>query len=351
VGSSGQSARADERGTDSFDELSLALAVLERHETPSPEVLWHSLAPFLCDASGNSHRAEINIEKLWSPFLADRGRLGLVEFRALRMQHTPERATALACLLRAIAAMLAGATSPPELVDWGRELHDRFALPFYLEQDLRAVLAALDEAGLGLDEAIQTVLWCDEFRFIGQVPLPGCTLEIRRALEFWPLLGDSASPEQGGTSRLVDASTARLELRLRPDGQADPGWRDWRIVVEGVTLPMRHERDAGGELSVFGLRYRSFVPSRGLHPVLGAQAPVRMLVSHPDQADDHRVTLHEWQPAGEAYPGLPRDLADAAQRRAERVTTERVVSDPRVGTRPAPTQGLTPYALDLRHLA
>lgn len=352
VGSSGQSARADERGTDSFDELGLALAVLERHEQPSPELIWQSLAPFLCDASGNSHRAEINIEKLWNPYLADRGRLGLVEFRALRMQHTPERATALACLLRAVVAMLAGAARAPALVDWGRELHDRFALPFYLEQDLRTVLAALDAAGQGLGDAIEAELWRDEFRLWAQVPLPGCTLQIRRALEFWPLLGDSASPEQAGTSRLVDASTARLELRLRPDGPAaDPGWRAWRIDAEGVTLPMRHEQDPGGALAVFGLRYRSFVPSRGLHPALGAQAPVCLRLTHPDHADAFVLTLHEWQPAGEVYPGLPKDLADAAMRRAERVTTACVAQETQTCAQPAPAAGLTPYALDLRHLA
>jgi uncharacterized protein (DUF2126 family) len=152
VGSSGQSVRADERGGDAFDELCLAVDLLEREDELSPELLWHSLAPFLCDAAGNSHRAEMNIEKLWNPFLAGRGKQGLVEFRALRMQHTPERATALACLLRAVTAMLARDSSTLPLIDWGRELHARFALPFYLEQDLDQVLQALAAAGLELGE-------------------------------------------------------------------------------------------------------------------------------------------------------------------------------------------------------
>jgi uncharacterized protein (DUF2126 family) len=321
---------------------------LGREERPPPELLWHSLAPFLCDAAGNSHRAEVNIEKLWNPFLAGRGQLGLVEFRALRMQHTPERATALACLLRAVAGMLASTPHSLALVDWGRELHDRFALPFYLEQDLLAVLDALHAAGLGLDEAIQTVLMRDEFRLWGRAPLPGCTLEVRRALEFWPLLGDAASPEQGGTSRLVDASTARVELRLRPDAQGDTGWRDWRILVAGVELPMRQERDALGEVAVFGLRYRSFAPHGGLHPALGAQVPVRLLLRHTDHAGDYRVTLHEWHPAGEAYAGLPSDLADASQRRAERVVAELVSRDPTLVSGRVQAHGLGPYAFDLR---
>jgi uncharacterized protein (DUF2126 family) len=351
VGSTGQSVRADERGTDAFDELGLTLALLERQAELSPELLWHSLASFLCDASGNSHRAEMNIEKLWNPFLAGRGKLGLVEFRALRMQHTPERATALVCLLRGITAMLACGQYTLPLMDWGRELHERFALPFYLEQDLDAVLKTLASAGLGLGETIKAVLVREEFRRWGQVALPGCTLEVRRALEFWPLLGDAASPEQGGSSRLVDASTARVELRLRPEEGSESDWHDWQVLVEGVALPMRQERDGRGPLKLFGLRYRSFVPGWGLHPALGAQSPVQLLLRHPDHASDFVITLHEWRPDGEAYAGMPRDLADASQRRADRIVLDVLPSDPAHIPRTAPAHGLTPFCLDLRALS
>ena len=350
VGSSGQSVRADERGTDAFDELKLALTLLEQQQALAPELLWHSLAPFLCDAAGNSHRAEINIEKLWNPFLAERGKQGLVEFRALRMQHTPERATALACLLRALTAMLACEPYTLPLLDWGRELHERFALPFYLGQDLDAVLKSLAAADLGLDEAIQAVLLREEFRRWGQVALPGCSLEVRRALEFWPLLGDAASPEQSGSSRLVDASTARVELRLRPSEGGESDWHDWQVIVAGITLPMRQERDGLGTLKVFGLRYRSFVPNWGLHPTLGIQAPIRLILRHPSHAADFGVTLHEWSPDGGAYTGLPEDLAAASTRRAERVTLKFLPHHPGPLKAP-PAHGLSPFCLDLRCLS
>ncbi len=350
AGSGGQSVRADERGADAFDELALALTLLGREDEPPPELLWHSLAPFLCDAAGNSHRAEINIEKLWNPFLAGRGKQGLVEFRALRMQHTPERATALACLLRSVVATLACADYALPLIDWGRELHERFALPFYLEQDLDEVLSALAAAGLGLDEAIRSVLLREAFRRWGDAALPGCALEIRRALEFWPLLGDAASPEQGGSFRLVDASTARVELRLRPEPGSESDGHGWQVITAGVALPMRHERDGQGALQVFGLRYRSFIPTWGLHPTLGVQAPVRLVLRHPDHPEDYLVTLHEWHPDGVAYPGLPLDLAAASQRRAERVTLEVVPRDSTCAQRSAPAHGLSPFCLDLRCL-
>jgi uncharacterized protein (DUF2126 family) len=350
VGSTGQSVRADERGSDAFDELGLTLALLERQAELSPELLWHSLASFLCDASGNSHRAEMNIEKLWNPFLLGRGQLGLVEFRALRMQHTPERATAIVCLLRGVTAMLTSGHYTLPLMDWGRELHERFALPFYLEQDLDAVLKTLASAGLALGEPIEAVLKREEFRRWGQVSLPGCTLEVRRALEFWPLLGDAASPEQGGSSRLVDASTARVELRLRPEAGRETDWHDWQILVEGVSLPMRLERDSRGPLKVFGLRYRSFVPGWGLHPALGAQSPVQLLLRHPDHPSDHVVTLHEWRTDGEAYAGPPEDLADASQRRADRIMLDVMPRDPAIGPRSIAAHGLSSFCLDLRAL-
>lgn len=349
VGGSGQSARADERGSDAVDELALTLHLLEHTPELTPELLWHGLAPFLCDAAGNSHRAEINIEKLWNPYLAGRGRLGLVEFRALRMQHSPERATALACLLRALVAMLAHWRGPLTLMDWGRELHQRFALPFYLEQDLEAVLQSLEQAGLGLDAPIRQQLLRDEFRDWGRVALPGCTLEVRRALEFWPLLGDAASPEQIGGSRLVDASTTRLELRLRPSaGGAE--WEGWQVEAAGVPLPMRLERDGQGPLKVFGLRYRSFAPAWGLHPTLAAQAPVRLVLHHPEQAQAYAVSLHEWRPDGAAYEGLPADLSEAQRRRSERITVEALSRATRTAVRSGPTPGLDPFCLDLRYL-
>jgi uncharacterized protein (DUF2126 family) len=356
VGSSGQSARPDERGSDALDELRLALAWLADAPAGTPQDLWQRLAPFLCDASGNSHRAEVNIEKLWNPHAGERGMLGLVEFRALRMQHSPERATALACLLRAIVALLATAP-PPEaltLVDWGRALHDRFALPFYLEQDLRQVLATLDASGFGLGRDIEALLLRDEFRLMGEVSLPGCRVEIRRALEFWPLLGDAASPEQAGTSRLVDASTARVELRLRPEpGDAAhwQNWQAWQCVAEGQILPMAEDADAQGPVRVFGLRYRSFVPRPGLHPNLPAQTPLRLLLRHADRDDDLCVTLHEWQPDGEAYPGLPDDLEQADRRRAERITLAVGERDASLAPRPAGGPGLSACSLDLRHPA
>ena len=122
IGASGQSPRPDEGSQQMFAELELALELLERHPNTGAEVLARSLSPFLVDCSGNTHRSELNLEKLWNPALPGRGCQGLVEFRALRMARTAEDAVARACLLRAIVALLAEACATPAALPLGRRV-------------------------------------------------------------------------------------------------------------------------------------------------------------------------------------------------------------------------------------
>lgn len=350
VGNSSQAPRPDERATDIFEELALALDLLVRQRNPTPDSLWQSLSPFLADPAGNPHRSEINIEKLWNPALPGRGQRGLVEFRAFRMPPTPERLAARAALLRAVAARLILKPVTPELAYWGRELHDRFALPFYLRADLWDVLDDLASAGLGLGQPLIAELLDDSHPVLGEVEFGDCRLQVRRALEFWPLLGDAVSQEHGH-SRLVDASTARLEINLRARPGADPAApADWRLAANGYRLPLRREDELGGETWLCGLRYRRFKPWTGLHPTLGAQGPIELMLGHPRQPGALRITLHEWKPQGGGYDGLPADLAEAAARRAERFVVERLDAAPAMPPLEPPRRALTPYCLDLRWL-
>lgn len=349
VGGSGQAVRADERGRDALHELCLALALLEHDSALTPERLWAGLAPFMTDNCGNSHRAEINLEKLWNPRLPGRGMQGLVEFRGLRMQHSPERAVALTALLRAVIARLATHGFNEPLRDWGDELHERFALSFYLRQDLETVLADLSAADLPLDAPLASNLLCgEEYRDWADLGHADCLISIRRALEFWPLVGD-AGTQEAGDSRLVDSSTTRLELCLRPVGSAPiEVFSDWRLAVNGLLLPLRLDRDTRGPARVFALRYRSFLPSLGLHPALGPQGPLRLTLFHPQRSEALAITLHEWRPDNAPYPGLPADLTVARERRSERCITARVAAPDPASLRPPAREALTAYSLDLR---
>ncbi len=357
VGSSGQAPRPDEGVREAFEELGVAIGTLARLDAPSPDEIWGALAPFLADRSGNAHRAEVNVEKLWNPWLPGRGKLGVVELRAFRMAPTPERAAALAALLRSIVAMLAGrgrsALEASALRDWGAELHDRFALPFYLRRDVQAVLDELDGAGFGLRGPLaQELLREPDRRELGSVELDGYRLIVSRAVEFWPLVGDAALQETG-TSRWIDASTHRLEVTVRHLWGSRDGLAEWRIAIDGVAVPLFLDEDADGPALVGGLRFRAFVPRPGLHPSLGAQGPLELTFFRRERRPGVVVTIHDWIPDGGVYDGLPTDDEEAGRRRAERFRVE-TIDDARalreIVAGPPPTEAITPHCLDLRRI-
>jgi uncharacterized protein (DUF2126 family) len=332
VGSAGQGPRPDEGVRERFDELGVALDRLAQRDAPGAEELWTSLAPLLVDASGNSHRAEVNVEKLWNPHLPGRGKMGVVELRALRMPPTPERLLALGALFRAVAARLARAPFEEPLLDWGPELHDRASLPHWLGQDLAGVMADLAEHGLAPGKKLQSWL-SPEAPELARVEHAGGTLSIRRATNFWPLMGDVASQE-GSTARIVDASSERLELLV-----TSPGTGPGRLSAQGVEVTLEA---AGGPLHVGAVRYRAFAPSPGLHPGLGPHDP--LVLEWERRGEGVRIELHGWKPGGGGYDVLPADAAEAALRREERV----VVRPGRFRTPlRAPSARLT---LDLRRL-
>ncbi|MEI7703155.1 MAG: transglutaminase family protein [Deltaproteobacteria bacterium] len=332
VGSAGQGPRPDEGVRERFDELAVALDRLAMREASGPEDLWNALAPLLVDASGNAHRAEVNVEKLWNPHLPGRGRMGVVELRALRMPHAPERLLALGALFRAVAARLARAPFEEPLLDWGPELHDRASLPVSLAGDLADVIRDLAEHGLAPGRRLQSWL-APEAPEVARVELSGAVLTVRRAPEFWPLLGDVASQE-GSTARLVDASSDRLELLVN-----SPGTPPGSLSAQGVEVGLDA---AGGPLHVGAVRYRAFAPRPGLHPGLGPHDP--LVLEWERRGEAVRIELHGWKPGGGSYDGLPADGAEAERRCRERVVIR--PGRPRTPLR-VPSARLT---LDLRRL-
>lgn len=348
VGSHSQSPRPDENVQESFSELAIALRQLAIREAPEPEFIWRSLSPFLVDTSGNAHRSELNIEKLWNPYLPGRGRLGLVEFRAFRMPRDPQAATSIAALLRAVVAMLSRRDMAPDLINWGDQLHDRFALPFHLREDLLQIFADLADSGLELAEPITRRLLEDSARHVGSLAFSNCRLTVDQAIEFWPLLGDAASQETG-SSRLVDASTVRLQLSVRIDREQTDEPLDWQLLAGPYRLPLRQERDPDGQVGIMGLRYRSFVPWVGLHPGLQAQTPIQLTLISPTGKRALRITLHEWQPESKPYDGLPATFEEALRRREERFMVEEIPIQ-EVEIQDPPNDALSDYCFDLRRI-
>jgi uncharacterized protein (DUF2126 family) len=335
-GSASQGPRADETVAERFEELPVALDYLAaRGDAATPAELWSMLAPLLVDASGCSHRAELNVEKLWNPWFAGRGQLGLVELRALRMPHTPARLTALAALFRAVAARLAKAPYLEPIVNWGSQLHDRFGLPWYLERDLEGVLADLHAHGLGLGPKLRAELLARPDPVVS-LKLDSATLEVRPAVSFWPLVGDVATQGTSG-SRLVDSSSHRLQVIVRAPRGVPLG----RVAANAWRMPLQALPDEAGQQRAIGsVLYRSFVPLPGLHPSIGAHDP--LILDWSRQGSAARAQLHAWRPGGGAYSGLPLDRGEADRRRAERVV---ISSGASVEIRPSVASG---SMLDLR---
>ena len=341
VGSASQGPRPDEGMREHFDELEVALTQLERRADRGelgPEQLWQALAPVLVDGAGNSHRAELNVEKLWNPHViahgTRHGKMGVVELRAIRMPERPGMLVALAVLLRSIVARLVVAEYREPLIDWHDELHDRFALPTALAHDLRHVLGDLDEHGLGVPALLRAEL--DAWRRPGiACRLGDASLVIRPALEFWPLVGDVASQERAG-ARCVDASTERWELVL--DG---PGPDHLAVAGRWVT-----PRTLGADgVRAIGVRRRAFTPSPGLHPGLPPLDP--LVIEWAWQGRTQRIELWAWRPSGGAYTGIPLEALEALTRRQERIViVTRDDETSTLATRHWPTA--RPFTVDLR---
>ncbi len=334
TGSASQGPRADEGVRERFEELPVALDRLAaRGERVTPDELWSTLAPLLVDASGNSHRAEINVEKLWNPWIGERGRLGLVELRALRMPPTPERLAAVAGLFRAVAARLAVVPYAEPLVDWGASLHELFGLPWFLQRDLAEVLDDLAAHGFGLGPRLREELSRPP-EPVACVEHEGATLEIAPALAFWPLFGDVASQERHG-ARLVDSSSARLQLLVTTGEGEPPG----ALAAAGWLVPLQPAA-SDGRRHLGSILYRAFVPAPGLHPGLAASDP--LVLSWERGGRSLSIALHGWDPSGRPYDGLPADADEARGRRRARVV---VATGPPSQARPARD---TAFTLDLR---
>ncbi len=339
VGPTSQAPRVDEARHDALYELEIALERLRSH---AGEVLpWLSdrhLRNLLTDVSGNTHRTEVCIDKLYDPGSAG-GRQGILEFRAFEMPAHERMAVTQMLLLRGIASMVADRPYARPLIRWGSQLHDRFMLPHFLWRDLRDVLGDLREAGLPFaDEMIRPFL---DFKcpVAGTVDVEDFSLEIRTALEPWIVLGEEGA--RTGTVRYVDSSVERLQVSVE-------GLTDDRhvITVNGFKVPLRPTGKAGQHVA--GIRFRAWQPPHCLHPDIPVHHPLRFdIVDTWGRRSLGAATYHVWHPEGRGFEDPPLTAFEAAARRAQRFTTEGHLPFPAepIEVEPHPEQ---PYTLDLR---
>jgi uncharacterized protein (DUF2126 family)/transglutaminase-like putative cysteine protease len=310
IGPTSQAPRPDEGRDDSIHELSLALSrVPARGEYCPPWLIDRIFRNLLVDVTGNTHRTEICIDKLYSPD-GPAGRLGLVELRSFEMPPHARMSTATQLLIRALLASFWEQPYQQPLVKWGTQVHDRFLLPYFVDVDFQDVLGELGRRGIAMDPA-----WFKphfEFRFpiLGTVVKDTTSLELRGALEPWNVLGEESSG--GGQARYVDSSLERLQVRVF--GVAPE--RHW-VAVNGVELPMI-PTGVRGEY-VCGVRYRAWQPPSCLHPTIGAHGPLRVdLYDRWNQRAIAGATYHVVHAGGRANIDRPVNAAAAEGRRIAR---------------------------------
>ncbi|HOX50582.1 MAG TPA: transglutaminase family protein [Fibrobacteria bacterium] len=338
VGPTSQAPRVDEARSDATHELDLALRQIPSIAGMPPWMVDRVLRNLLVDATGNTHRSEFCIDKLFSPD-SSTGRLGIVELRAFEMPPHERMSLVQQLLVRSLVAKFWVSPWKGTLPRWNNILHDRFALPHFLERDLAEVCADLTESGM--DFPLEWFRPHLEFRFPRQGGFvhEGVDVEIRTAIEPWHVLGEETTGS--GTARYVDSSMERLQVKV---SNLTPGRHE--ILCNGVRLPLAPTGTEGQ--SVCGVRFRAWNPPSALHPTVGIHGPLVFdLFDGWSRRAVRGLTYHVMHPGGRAYEGNPVNGNEAASRRFERIQPwSRTTGE--VEPRTAPSQAEFPLTLDLR---
>ena len=309
IGPTSQAPRVDEGRDEMLYELEVAFSLMPEGVVDQPWLVDRLMRNLLVDITGNAHRSEFCIDKLYSPGLAS-GRQGLLEFRGFEMPPHPQMSLVQGLLIRCLVARFWQDPYRKPLVRWGTELHDRFMLPHYVWSDMREVVNDLQAHGIPFQ--LEWLAPFEEFRFphYGSVNIDDVRLELRWAIEPWHVLGEEVG--SFGTARYVDSSVERLQIKVE-------GLTPERYVLacNGRRIPLRSTARHGEYVA--GVRYRAWQPQSALHPTIGVHAPLVFdLIDTWNGQTVGGCTYHVTHPGGRSYETLPVNAFEGESRRINR---------------------------------
>ena len=339
IGPTSQAPRVDEARDDRLHELAIALGQIPMgNDDVPPWLVDRVMRNQLIDLTGNTHRAEFCIDKLYSPDHSG-GRRGLLEFRAFEMPPHARMSLTQMLLLRALVASFWDKPYTHKLIHWGTQLHDRFMLPWFVWNDFSDVIDELGAQGYGFDRTWYEPFF--EFRFprFGSIAHCGMELTLRTALEPWHVLGEENSAT--GTARYVDSSVERLQVEVTGFVPERYG-----VACNGRPLPLQPTGVRGNYVG--GVRFKAWDPPSGMHPTIRTDNP--LVFDLIDIANGRAIggcRYHVAHPGGRSYDDYPVNARAAEARRLARFERQGHSQGDYEWRTPAVAVDM-PFTLDLR---